>query len=113
MKAAVLHRFTVGEYYRLVEIGVLRSRSPVELLDGEIYDLSPPAPCPAIHRFSVKDYYRMVETGLLTPDARVELLDGVICDMSPVGPFHGGVLNHLISIFSVAANGSWIVTAQN
>jgi Uma2 family endonuclease len=65
------------------------------------------------HRFNVQEYYRMAETGVLRPDARVELLDGRIIDMSPIGPFHGGLVNRLIRIFSRLSNGRWMVSAQN
>jgi Uma2 family endonuclease len=67
----------------------------------------------AQHRFSVKDYYRMAETGVLRPDARVELLDGRIIDMSPIGPFHGGVINYLVEIFTAASRGRWRTSVQN
>lgn len=40
--AAVAHRFTVEDYYRLSELGLLRNRT--ELIDGEIYDVSPMDP---------------------------------------------------------------------
>jgi Uma2 family endonuclease len=33
------HRFSIEEYYRLSEIGVLRADSRTELLDGQVYDL--------------------------------------------------------------------------
>lgn len=65
------------------------------------------------HRFTVKEYYRMAETGVLRPDARVELLKGEIIDMSPIGPFHGGVTNYLIQIFTAASKGRWLTTVQN
>lgn len=65
------------------------------------------------HRFSVAEYHRMAETGILRPDARVELLDGRIIDMSPIGPFHGGLVNRLVRIFSKLSKGRWLVTAQN
>jgi len=67
----------------------------------------------AQHHFSVKDYYRMAETGVLRPDARVELLDGRIIDMSPIGPFHGGVTNHLNEIFTTASRGRCGTSVQN
>lgn len=68
---------------------------------------------PKEHQFTVADFYRMAEAGILAPDARVELLDGRIHDMSPIGPLHGGALNRLIRIFTAAAQGRWLVSAQN
>jgi Uma2 family endonuclease len=65
------------------------------------------------HRFSVQEYYRMAETGVLRPDARVELLDGEILDMSPIGPFHGGVVNHLCRLFNRLSRDRWLVAVQN
>lgn len=38
------HRFTVKEYYRMAETGVLRPDARVELLDGKIIDMSPIGP---------------------------------------------------------------------
>ncbi len=35
------HRFTVGEYYRMSEIGVLASDARVELIEGEVIDMTP------------------------------------------------------------------------
>jgi Uma2 family endonuclease len=60
------------------------------------------------HRFSVEEYYRMAETGVLKPDARVELLNGEI-----IGPFHGGVVNYLVDVFTTACKGRWRTTVQN
>ena len=55
----------------------------------------------------------MAETGVLRPDARVELLEGRIIDMSPIGPFHGGVTNYLVEVFTAAARGRWRTSVQN
>lgn len=38
------HRFTVEEYYRLGEVGILAPDARVELLDGQIYDMLPLGP---------------------------------------------------------------------
>jgi len=38
------HRFTVADYYRMAETGVLKPDARVELLDGKIIDMSPIGP---------------------------------------------------------------------
>jgi Uma2 family endonuclease len=44
MLAPAKHRFSVADYYRMAETGVLRPDARVELLDGEIIDMSPIGP---------------------------------------------------------------------
>jgi Uma2 family endonuclease len=44
VQAPTKHRFNVNDYYRMGETGVLPPDARVELLDGEIIDLSPIGP---------------------------------------------------------------------
>jgi Uma2 family endonuclease len=44
MQVQAKHRFSVKDYYRMAETGVLRPDARVELLDGEIIDMSPIGP---------------------------------------------------------------------
>lgn len=41
---ATYHRFTVDEYYRMAETGVIKPDARVELLEGEIIDMMPIGP---------------------------------------------------------------------
>src|ERR1043166_2373408 len=47
MPVLARHRFTTADYYRMAETGVLRPEQRVELLDGEIIDMSPIGPAHA------------------------------------------------------------------
>ena len=44
MKPPTLHQFTVEEYHRLAETGILAPDARVELIDGAIHDMSPIGP---------------------------------------------------------------------
>ena len=44
MTVQAQHRFSVKEYYRMAETGVLQPDARVELLDGKIIDMSPIGP---------------------------------------------------------------------
>ena len=56
MSVQTQHRFSVQDYYRMAETGVLRSDARVELLDGKIIDMSPIGP---FHGGLVKRLSRM------------------------------------------------------
>jgi Uma2 family endonuclease len=44
MSVLTKHRFNTSEYYRMAETGVLKAGARVELVDGEIIDMSPIGP---------------------------------------------------------------------
>jgi Uma2 family endonuclease len=44
MQVQTEHRFSVSDYYRMAEIGVLPPNARLELLDGRIIDMSPIGP---------------------------------------------------------------------
>ena len=53
------HRFNVEEYYRMAETGVLKPDARVELLNGEVNDMSPVGP----FHGSITKYLNLLFTG--------------------------------------------------
>ncbi len=84
--ARPIREFTVKEYYRLAEVGILQPDENIELLEGQIIekytDFQP-------RLFTVDEYYTMAESGIFQPDERLELLEGIIVEkMVPQGVPH-------------------------
>lgn len=90
------HRFTVEQYRRMTEIGVVPA-SGTELIDGVVVSGTRP------FRFSSEDYFRLGSEGILDEDDRVELLDGEIIQMSPIGPRHSSVVARLTHLLATRA----------
>ncbi len=111
------HRFSVSEFHRMRELGVLAAQDQFELLDGLIIARVGRAPrviLPAreskamdavpdswipFHRFTVDEYYRMAEIGLFASNARIELIEGEIIDMAPTGSWHCGAVDWITALF--------------
>src|SRR5262249_15966186 len=89
-----IYRFSVDQYHRLADEGILGREDPVELLEGLIVikgdstlaplisvllhpnDTDSPYPPVPIRRFPVREDDRMIQSGILGEDDRVELLEG-------------------------------------
>lgn len=106
------HRFTVDDYYRMGDIGILEPDSRVELLDGTIFDKSPPAPEPRRHLLTVADYYAMGRAGILAPDAPVEIIGGEVVDMAPIDSRHAATVETLANLLRQAVEGFGIVRTK-
>ncbi|MFP2910096.1 Uma2 family endonuclease [Pyxidicoccus sp. 3LFB2] len=98
MEFLVPRRFTVAEYQRLLDVGVLHEDEAVELREGIIAEKCPSGPEPGHvvpRRFTPEEYHRLIDVGVLDEDDPVELLEGVIVEMTPHGKPHAWVVSIL------------------
>ena len=118
------YKFTVDQYRKMAEVGILPFGQGEELLDGVVWDRSPLVRnrChPAlkggvtrflneaeglaeefdaqIHKYTAEEYQVMGESGILTRDDRVELIDGEIVLMPPIGSSHQETVDAFNELF--------------
>lgn len=109
-------RFTIPEYYRMAEIGVLPMEShQVELLDGVIYLRwsNDDRPAGSKRLFTVDEYEQLVSEGILTEDEKVELLEGEIIEMVPTGSHHSGTVKFLSAFLNQRLGTSVVIGVQD
>jgi Uma2 family endonuclease len=124
-----IYRFSVGQYHRMIDEGILGEGDAVELLDGLVVLKGNSSWAPAIRvipngkdakwpplpvrRFTVEEYHRMIDAGILTEDDRVELLEGwLVCKMSKKPP-HDVVVSLLIEILWGLLPKNWHCRGQS
>ena len=111
MALRIPHRsFTVDEYYRLYEVGIL-PESGTELIGGQVLSKMVSGYVP--RRWTYDEYLRMADSGIIRPDERVELIDGEIVPMSPAGKRHSSVVLWLSTTFPERVRGRAMVRVQN
>lgn len=89
MALRIPHRtWTVDEYEKMAQAGILRREQHTLLAGGEIVT---EGPAPQPRRWTFDEYLRLAEEGIIGPDERTELIDGEIVPMSPTGPRHKAV----------------------
>ena len=71
------HRFTVDEYRRMAEVGILDEDDRVELLDGQIVEMTPIGPP---HRACVNRLTRLFAPLLTSRRATVSVQNGIVLD---------------------------------
>jgi hypothetical protein len=125
-----VHRFTVDQYHRMIEAGILGDEEPVELLEGLIVLKGNTTLVPAVHvlgmppyrqfnlplpvrRFSVNEYHRMIREGILEESASVELLEGWIIRNMSRNPPHDVVLALILKIIGALVPANWHWRSQS
>lgn len=112
-----VYRFSVAQYHRLVDCGILSPEDPVELLEGLIVIKGNSTLAPAIipsngcgceavplpvRRFTVDEYHRLIQERILTEDDPVELLEGWLVQKMTRNPPHDVAV--ALTLKSVAEN---------
>jgi Uma2 family endonuclease len=110
-------RFTIEEYDRLIDAGILGPDDKVELLDGYILlkmdHVDPPpadGPFPEwrwLRRFSTGEYQRMIELGILRPEERLERLDGYLVCKMPQNNLHRAAVSRIHTRLLPRLSGGW------
>ena len=101
-------RFTVAEYRRMAELGILEWEEGVELLGGYIvrkglHRSSPLRPVgrpqwASLRRFTVPEYHAMIAAGILADGEPVELLEGVVVAKMSRNPPHDSAMDLFRSV---------------
>jgi Uma2 family endonuclease len=126
-----IYRFSVDQYHRMIDEGILGEGDAVELLEGLVVlkgnsswapairiapgpngksMKSPPLP---VRRFTVDEYHRMIDAGILTEDDPVELLEGWLVLKMPRKPAHDVVIYLLTKILMRVLPRRWHCRGQS
>lgn len=101
--------WTVDEYFRMGELGILPELG-VELIAGEVLEKNAWG---TPRRWTYEDWERMVAGGILDEDERLELVDGDLVPMTPVGHRHIYTVDLLTAFLGEHAPGLGILRVQN
>ena len=109
------YRFSVDQYHRMIDAGVLTRAHHVQLIEGLVIDfdcMDESRPHGETYRFSVDQYHRMIEAGVLTRDDRVQLIEGKVVMMNPIGPTHSSVVQCILGELQPMFSTRWHVRVQ-
>lgn len=117
--AAGTRKFTVSEYRRLGDAGILTPDDRVELLDGYVVykqdHVTPPPPTEpfpqwrGLRRWSPAEYRQMIDLGILREDERVELLGGYLVLKMPQSIAHRAAVSRLATRLPRSLPAGWAV----
>lgn len=113
-------RFTVDDYHRMIELGILTENHPLELIEGEVvYKADRRAPrlrgTTIVERypFTPLEYQRMLDAGIVLPDDRVERGDGDRREWMTIGDRHCACCDLLNDVLHQVIGPRALVRIQN
>lgn len=105
--------FTVEEYHRMAEAGILHEDDHVELIEGELTWKYGEKAEERKRLFSADEYRRLPRAGILGEDDRVELIEGEIVEMAAVGSRHAACVKRLNALLGQSLAKNAIVSVQD
>lgn len=108
-------RFSLAEYERMIELGILTKRDKCELIRGKILQKhwDDGSVHPPYHRFSLDQYERMIDAGILTEQDRCELIRGEIIEKMTIGEAHAACVMRLTRLLGLLIRDDAILSVQN
>ena len=108
-------RFSLKEYERMIEVGILTEQDSCELIRGKILEKNweGGSAYPPYHRFSLDQYEQMIADGILTEQDRCELIRGEIVEKMTIGEPHAACVTRLAHCFYALTQEVAIVSVQN
>ena len=108
-------RFSLADYERMIELGILTSRDKCELIRGKILEKNweGDSAYPPYHRFSLGQYEQMIDVGILTEQDRCELIRGEIIEKMTIGEAHAACVMRLTRILGLLIHNDAILSVQN
>lgn len=108
-------RFSLAEYEKMIELGILTSRDKCELIRGKILEKNweGDSAYPPYHRFSLDQYEQMIDVGILTEQDRCELIRGEIVEKMTIGEPHAACVMRLTRVLSLLIPNDAILSVQN
>jgi Uma2 family endonuclease len=104
------HRFTVDDYEKMVDLGILTEDHPVVLIRGEVVDR---ATWQSRYRFTSNECRQMLEHGIISRSDSVELGQGeVLADVS-IKPSHAVCVTRIHHRLIRILGEQWHVRSQN
>lgn len=108
-------RFSLAEYEKMIQVGILTKQDRCELIRGKILEKNwgGDSTFPPYHRFSLDQYERMIDAGILTERDRCELIRGEIVEKMTIGEPHAACVTRLAHRFYAVGHERAIVSVQN